>query len=1007
MGKIKKLTETELVGGTSTNDVYPVTSTKAVYDEDNNRLDNILSTLQKVSDTSLATKDKTVVGAINEVNKLINNGYLFMGVATPSTNPGTPDQKVFYIASQAGTYSNFDGVSISIGDIKILYYDSAWHSSGLDDIHIPDGIYTALNNSYNNIAVYQKKITIKKEGFSLWVGNKYVNIQGDFEYEFTPSSVTGAIRVYLCLDTTKVDFAQTDSDYNWNSDPELLVVLSDVTPANKYLILASAYGSTIQPKGYLFESLSFEISNYFLYYSKVRNSKVEVDNNKIYLSFENISVFGRAIKNTWSLSQVSTVFGIDLVQSPLGKNSILIEDENALVYDWISQSFKIVDYLQVDFHCITILGNNGGQYWSALDSIMQNSISDNSEYIEELRARSVNTKKDTLWRCNLSSGQKPYTISSVGNVASEIIAVDGKAGDVISWRYFDSVDAVGTTILLYQLDSNGEYVDDFTAFADGKRTITSAKDYSYILVSANAPTLSFNPLLSINGKIIWTSFYADYIQDARISAVEEKGEQISLLYNHFLDTTYLLTDLNYKSGYMSNNDDENKLIYLPNAELSYTELPISPDKIIVFYNVNFTPSPASAATYFKILAVDADDNVVYNSQLGTPNNGEIIFFLDTLPDSAVTLYLDFPIAAHPEISIRYVDSNGFENLSTDIITLNDKTKTLNLFKNITRELKGSLTQTQKQCVFLHFSDMHQSKENLSRVMQYATYYSDYIDDVIFSGDSVSNSFNQVSDADYVSYWDGSNAQNALFCIGNHDTAKYDSSTGYSWTEYVGKEAYDRYIKPYISSWGVTQPSGAETNGYCYYYKDYAEQKLRVVVLDVMDIVKEPTAQKAWFVETLASAKDANLSVMCICHYPVSGNGIDSTFNCLSPKYEAYSPTLSNDFVNAVKDFIDNGGDFVCYLSGDTHRDFFGTAKLDDRQASVVVSTSSGYSGQQQFDNIERVPETKSQDLFNVIGVDTYHGWFTIFRVGADTDSSLRHIGTLCYDYRNKKLLYND
>lgn len=43
MGKIKKILENELVGGTQSTDVYPVTSVKAVYDEDNERLDHILN----------------------------------------------------------------------------------------------------------------------------------------------------------------------------------------------------------------------------------------------------------------------------------------------------------------------------------------------------------------------------------------------------------------------------------------------------------------------------------------------------------------------------------------------------------------------------------------------------------------------------------------------------------------------------------------------------------------------------------------------------------------------------------------------------------------------------------------------------------------------------------------------------------------------------------------------------------------------------------------------------
>ena len=42
----------------------------------------------------------------------INMGYQFRGVATPSTNPGTPDGPAFYIASEPGTYTNFDGLTI-------------------------------------------------------------------------------------------------------------------------------------------------------------------------------------------------------------------------------------------------------------------------------------------------------------------------------------------------------------------------------------------------------------------------------------------------------------------------------------------------------------------------------------------------------------------------------------------------------------------------------------------------------------------------------------------------------------------------------------------------------------------------------------------------------------------------------------------------------------------------------------------------------------------------------
>lgn len=55
----------------------------------------------------------------------LGTGYQFMGVATISTNPGTPDQKVYYLAGP-GTYTNFNNLVVADGEIAILKYDSAW-----------------------------------------------------------------------------------------------------------------------------------------------------------------------------------------------------------------------------------------------------------------------------------------------------------------------------------------------------------------------------------------------------------------------------------------------------------------------------------------------------------------------------------------------------------------------------------------------------------------------------------------------------------------------------------------------------------------------------------------------------------------------------------------------------------------------------------------------------------------------------------------------------------------
>lgn len=54
-------------------------------------------------------------------------GYLYMGIATPALNPGTPDQRVFYLAMTAGTYTDFDGIAIMEGEMALFRWDSEWH----------------------------------------------------------------------------------------------------------------------------------------------------------------------------------------------------------------------------------------------------------------------------------------------------------------------------------------------------------------------------------------------------------------------------------------------------------------------------------------------------------------------------------------------------------------------------------------------------------------------------------------------------------------------------------------------------------------------------------------------------------------------------------------------------------------------------------------------------------------------------------------------------------------
>lgn len=78
----------------------------------------------------------------------LGDGYQFIGVATPTTNPGTPDQKVFYIASIPGTYSNFGGIVVGDG-LAILKFNNSWQSEIIDVAKLSNlGITNDLGGNY-------------------------------------------------------------------------------------------------------------------------------------------------------------------------------------------------------------------------------------------------------------------------------------------------------------------------------------------------------------------------------------------------------------------------------------------------------------------------------------------------------------------------------------------------------------------------------------------------------------------------------------------------------------------------------------------------------------------------------------------------------------------------------------------------------------------------------------------------------------------------------------------
>ena len=89
---------------------------------------------QAVSDVIKTNGNQKITGAIMQnallsIISTVGSNATFAGIATPKTNPGTPDQNVFYIAIENGIYSNFGGITIQDEVVIFSNKNGSWQKN--------------------------------------------------------------------------------------------------------------------------------------------------------------------------------------------------------------------------------------------------------------------------------------------------------------------------------------------------------------------------------------------------------------------------------------------------------------------------------------------------------------------------------------------------------------------------------------------------------------------------------------------------------------------------------------------------------------------------------------------------------------------------------------------------------------------------------------------------------------------------------------------------------------
>ena len=134
--------------------------------------DNLKAAIQ---DVIKENGNEEITGQVlqNTLLSIVNNlgeNATFAGIATPETNPGTPDQNVFWIALKEGNYINFGNFFVENGITLITNKNGTWDFSVL--ITLDKELSLSSNNPLINKVIYENFILKKEKKELTWLNGR-------------------------------------------------------------------------------------------------------------------------------------------------------------------------------------------------------------------------------------------------------------------------------------------------------------------------------------------------------------------------------------------------------------------------------------------------------------------------------------------------------------------------------------------------------------------------------------------------------------------------------------------------------------------------------------------------------------------------------------------------------------------------------------------------------------------------------------------------------------------
>lgn len=156
-----------------------------------------------------AVLQSTLLGIVNSIGA----NATFAGIATPSTAPGTPDQNVFYLATEPGFYNNFiSGLELQKGLHVLHSYAGGWVHKDLDTSSL-----ILETDDFADLSISDEK------------GNVLVRFRGghiqtkNFNSEFLDVNPAGSTIVINNEAYLRIDDKRILSSYNLSADAPITV----------------------------------------------------------------------------------------------------------------------------------------------------------------------------------------------------------------------------------------------------------------------------------------------------------------------------------------------------------------------------------------------------------------------------------------------------------------------------------------------------------------------------------------------------------------------------------------------------------------------------------------------------------------------------------------------------------------------------------------------------------------------------------------------------------------